>query len=388
MARLDRKTADRGAAGGPAGERPRIPALDGLRGIAIAAVLLFHGTVVSGESTVEQLVFGVFRNFGWAGVDLFFVLSGFLITGILWDARGEARGIRRFYARRALRILPLYYGYLILVFALAARLDPDIPASPGDALFYLLYLQNFAIAAAGEWQHSRFLNLFWSLAIEEQFYLLWPWVVFALRRRALMGVCIGALCVSVGLRLALIDSVAPVALYVLTPTRLDGLAAGAFVALAVRGPGGIQALVRPAQALLAATGAGLLAIVVVQGGFSYRLPWTLTVGLGLLALHFASWLVLALRTPAESGLVRALSSRPLRALGRYSYALYVIHQAVLVFTVTVLGRAILEPIAPDAGSLAIQLFVYGVGLPLAIALAALSWRYYEGPFLALRSRLR
>jgi peptidoglycan/LPS O-acetylase OafA/YrhL len=367
------------------GDPGRLPALDGLRGVAILMVLLFHTTFVRSGSVAEAVLHGLFRNFGWCGVDLFFVLSGFLITGILWEAKGGSHYFRNFYARRVLRILPVYYGYVLLLFLIAPRVSARALDVGDDAVFYWIYLQNFATAAAGDWVHSRFLNLFWSLAVEEHFYLVWPWVVLALRRRRLMALC-GALALgSLGLRVALSAAgVAPVAIYVLTPTRLDGLAVGALLALAARGEGGVARLVRPARAAAAASGAGLLVLVAWQRGFSFLLPGTLTLGLGLLALFFGAILVLALGASAEGRVSRALSSRALRAFGRYSYALYVIHQAVFVVSAWVLANYVFEPLFPAASLLALQLAVYALALGLAFLLAAASWRFYEEPLLRLK----
>src|SRR6186997_1549382 len=171
-----------------------IPALDGLRGIAIVLVMLHHFTYLRPTSGIDALI-GNVLFFGWTGVDLFFVLSGFLITGILLDTRNSRRYFTTFYARRTLRIFPLYY--LILFIALVVL--PKFPAVDRvligqDELIdlppqwpYWLYLTNFSIADRG-WVHG-WVDVGWSLAIEEQFYLVWPLVIWLCPPRLVALLC-------------------------------------------------------------------------------------------------------------------------------------------------------------------------------------------------------
>ena len=227
------------------GDGGHIPALDGVRALAILLVMGVHTDVFfRSQPTAGTRLVDAVMGFGWGGVDLFFVLSGFLITGILFDTRAAPGYYTSFYARRALRIFPLYYVALAVILLvlpiLGAMWHHATPKLFEHQAWLWTYTTNIGIALHGRWELAATGQtvLFWSLAVEEQFYLVWPFLVAALSPRALTRLA-GAMVVgALLLRLGLVfwgDHV--VAVYVSTLTRMDALAMGALVALAARRAG-------------------------------------------------------------------------------------------------------------------------------------------------------
>jgi peptidoglycan/LPS O-acetylase OafA/YrhL len=202
----------------------RIPPLDGVRGLAILMVMLTHyDAFLDRRSFPQHILLSVF-DYGWAGVDLFFVLSGFLITGILLRSREASNYFRVFYARRILRIFPLYYFSLLVLFGLllpAFHSQGQILPTFPEKLRYLLYIQNWFIAV--QWSGQ-----YWSLAVEEQFYLVWPLIVYLFGRKRTLQIAIGASLFSLVLRFVLFGAgVNPILILTNVFTRLDSLMIGA-----------------------------------------------------------------------------------------------------------------------------------------------------------------
>ena len=329
----------------------KIPQLDGIRGGAILVVILHN----SGRFP------RLFAN-GWMGVDLFFVLSGFLITGILLDTKESESYFKNFYARRCLRIWPLYYSLLLFMFVLVPLLRPSEAhivfekSSPWWA--YPLFLQNFLIPistnAAGP------LAITWSLAIEEQFYLVWAVVVRFCSYAQVRRIAIAVICLSPALRFYL--ALHQVHLYTNVFSRLDGLMAGSLLALVVRSEKFLPSrFVRLAwislfiAAPLAFLTAGLDASWIV---FSFT------------ALASAAFVYLALFS-TQRWLRLALTNRFLVYTGTISYGLYLLHK--IPFDVAQSLHLERHPL---------------LTLPITIAggyaLAALSWNFLEKPFLRLK----
>ena len=375
--------------------RAFFPALDGLRALAFLMVFGQHYLSLA---------------WGWTGVNVFFVLSGFLITGILFDSRDDPHRARNFYVRRALRIFPLYYG----LFAVLLLLTPAMHWRWSRGwLLWPLYLGNFLrflsplaaiphtaleYAADGHLtsqtfpRSELFLGHLWSLCVEEQFYLLWPWVVFWLRdRRRLLLLC-GAAVVTGPLFRLWLQAHAPAwmvrgeLLYRFTPAQLDALLLGGLIALLWRGSQRVL-LVRVAP-FAAAAGTALFAaylIFVAHGWVMYpeTYPrWSFTGGLLFIDLYAAALIVCALRP--GSWTYRLLHVRPLRWVGRLTYGAYVFHDLLHGFFVHLVVHSGVPLLAEDgyARRYATAALAFGGTL----LLAWLSFRYLESPFLDLKDR--
>lgn len=369
--------------------RGHLPALDGVRGLAVLMVMLFHFIVVGGAPSLGERVFDRVIGFGVYGVELFFILSGFLITGILYDTCNAPNYFRNFYMRRCLRIFPLYYGVLALVFFVA----PLIPLLRGPALDYLvdrqawawLYGVNVYIARNGDWTFS-YLNHFWSLAVEEHFYFFWPLLVFMLagRPRTLLLVSLGG---SLGAMLARLVGVllglSWWTTYVFTPFRLDALTLGAFIAVMVRQPWGLDRLTRNLPRLIVVTGV-LLVIsfvwtrLITRAGLELVLP----VRAGLIEILLACLLVWVLIAPGRSITSRFFCSRTMVFLGTYSYGLYVYHHFISFYLAS---NHIDEQLAPRFGShFAAVAVLATLGFSASLVLAYLSYELFEKRFLRMK----
>jgi peptidoglycan/LPS O-acetylase OafA/YrhL len=378
-----------------ASELPRsgthVPALDGLRGLAIALVMLLHFTQegrLEPTTSVDKL-FAQVALLGWAGVDLFFVLSGFLITGILFEAKGSERFFHNFYMRRALRIFPLYYGFLAAWFFLL----PRVYTWPSYAASYMhtqawswTYLTNVIQALHGDLGAApTYTGHFWSLAVEEQFYLLWPLAVFFLQRRQLVRLCLACVIVGLLLRVWLSAGGNLIAAYVLTPSRMDALTVGSLLALIGRSSHGLLLLRR--LALPVAISSGVVFAITLWFQPAQPLASLLVPGFDHLALAALSGVLILWAVGAGPGTTghRMFSSPGLRFMGRYSYAMYVFHLPVAYF----LGEfAFRVPDVPTiAGSqLPGELLFVGAATAVCVALACTSWHGYEKHFLKLKGR--
>jgi peptidoglycan/LPS O-acetylase OafA/YrhL len=360
--------------------RGHIPALDAIRGLAIVIVTLYRFGG-GGEGAARCVEHNWLIELGSRGVDLFFVLSGFLITGILYDVKGKEHYFRNFYMRRALRIFPLYYGAIAaVVFAIpllstvwAAEFQPAVE----NQAWLWLYGANVLQAIRGAWNLGP-LNHFWSLAIEEHFYLVWPAVIYFTSRRSALRICGLLFVASVFARAAWLAAGGnDVAAIVLTPLRMDGLVLGSWIALACRGDGGLAWLRWWAQPTLLFCG---LAAVVADalGRRLFGLPtaaWAVTCG---------AFLVLMLVSRGRSPLNSLGTSKTLQFFGKYSYAMYVF-QLPLIYLAAPVATA--SGIATLCGSQVAGQAVYCLVMFTATTLLAIaSWNLFEKRILSLKHR--
>lgn len=361
----------------------QILALDGIRGVAILLVLCYHlaRSLAAEFDFVNR--FHLLASFGWVGVDLFFVLSGFLITGILYDSKGHTHFFKNFYVRRALRIFPLYFSALFFLLLLRA-VWPDLGLyGHASDVWLWLYLTNFVIAVH-DYGAFGLMDHFWSLAIEEQFYMLWPFVVFSLSRRGAMFMAL-AMCIAAPLlRTAFaLTQDNPAAIYVLSPMRMDSLAMGALLALAIRG--GAEGMAPERLRLPAIWGGGLavalllLTILVTRNVSPHTLPME-TYGFSLVAMAGAATIVLSMTT----SLRHVFENGVLRWFGKYSYGLYVWHPILwMIIFHSDKARALRN--GEGTAEMIASVLVAVLAL-LAFVMA--SWHLMESQFLKLKGRFQ
>jgi peptidoglycan/LPS O-acetylase OafA/YrhL len=320
------------------------------------------------------------------GVDLFFVLSGFLITGILLDTKGDPRYFSNFYIRRTLRIFPLYYGVLLVLFLMPQgilfRLDPALLELRGLQAWLWTYQTNFYLGSQ-ETFSIPYLSHFWSLAIEEHFYLVWPLLIFILSRKAAMRLCVALGLFSLALRIGFaVQAPSILAAQLLTPCRLDALCAGGWFALSARGHDALTAdrAVRWLGGCVVAILALSVGHVLMPRGDALMLPSRTF----LLAVFFGLFIYAVPVHPVLSPLRSMLRTNWLRVLGKYSYGLYVFHGIVAY----AIYRASLETVlvrAVGSHSVAAALQI-AFGVTVSVALAVASYELFERRFLMLKTR--
>jgi peptidoglycan/LPS O-acetylase OafA/YrhL len=365
----------------------RVPELDGLRGIAIGLVLVVHlftapAAFIARPNPVAYLQ--IATRLAWSGVDLFFILSGFLIGGILLDARNSKNFFGVFYFRRVCRILPIYLVFCAIVAVLQIFVYPSHPAtmqwmfaSPMPWHSYLTFTQNLWMAhrnIAG----PAVLAPTWSLAVEEQFYLTLPLLIRYVRAATLPYILAAGIVAAPLIRLAMLTMLPQpqVGVYVLLPSRMDDLLLGVLAAYFLRKPEFWARFVthRPIiWRVFYGLALGLPLMTLTSNAYSFPMA---SIGYDWLALFYLTALVLALTDP-DSWLGYTLRRKWLMGLGIIAYNTYLFH--TLSYG---LLTAFLRDHGPEMTNLA-DLAVSLLSLGVTVGFAVTSWHFFEKPIVRL-----
>jgi peptidoglycan/LPS O-acetylase OafA/YrhL len=338
-----------------------IAALDGVRAVAILLVMTYHFWLVfqGPQGLVGKLI-----TWGQTGVPLFFVLSGFLITGILLDARSSLHYFKNFFARRTLRIFPLYYATLIVLYVLLPLAGLRAWGPFSQQFWFWIYLQNipptFGLPYDGP-------THFWSLAVEEHYYLVWPFLVRYLNRHRLLLALAVAIAISLLSRALLFSRYS---VFYFTLCRLDGLAIGSALAVFARDPAGLQAKLRPAIFTLLVVAPAIVVSQLIFKGAST--VFAQVVQSTLIVLIHGAFLVLVLTNHCGRLITAVLTNPIARSIGKYSYAMYVLHPFIMF--------------AIRGWGLHYSVLSFLINSVAVYACAALSWFLLERHFLALKDR--
>jgi peptidoglycan/LPS O-acetylase OafA/YrhL len=374
-----------------------LPVLDGLRGLAILLVLVRH--FFDHLPVTPRFVIAIDRTLAagsWTGVDLFFVLSGFLITRILLRTKTSPRYFASFYGRRVLRIFPLYYAALVVMLVVlplaSAWWRQAVSSKIPDQILLWTYTGNLV----GATLHQEPLIHFWSLMVEEHFYLVWPLLVWLLSPKALLRTCLALMALGVVARSGMLAAGwSPWLAYSHTLARLDSLSCGGMIAVLfwLRGAG--ADLGRIARGAMVVAAVGLVGVAAHARGFFYDDPWMQRVGYTLFAIFWGGVLVSLVTarprearrgphqtSPAGTRREGLMTSRFMTLFGKYSYGIYVYHPLIRYFVLLPLGvRARLDAIAGPAVGAFLN---FVVGTALVFGVAVISYELFESRFLKLK----
>jgi len=353
--------------------RQHYPALDGLRGFACLIVVIYHNF-----GFIQKYIF-----FGWLSVDLFFTLSGFLITDILMNAVHRPHYLRNFYARRFFRIFPLYYLSLIILLVWLPRLQTPLHLEyySNNQAYIWTYLQNW-LYVFNPPVNTDSLNHFWSLAVEEQFYLIWPFVILLLKNPKHLLIFVLLMLVGVsGIRLwAWLHQVQGLAYYNLyTFTRIDGICIGSIVAILLRISPGFLSRYTPAIVIVFA----LLnfGFFFINRSFSFSFPYLALIGYTTLAMLLG--LMVNQGITKENKLINFIFNFSfLKFIGTVSYGFYVIHWPVYRGLSPWVSSRLEQILSIDLAAITTSILLAA----LALFLSWLSFKYFETPFLKLKVR--
>jgi peptidoglycan/LPS O-acetylase OafA/YrhL len=352
-----------------------------VRGIACLIVLIWHyfgATLASSPNQFIQSVFPLFCRIGPSGVDFFFVLSGFLIGGILLDNKQSPRYFLTFYVRRICRIFPVYYFiFAMLLLVLALRLNLAVPAF-SDWLFkdlmplwsYGTFTQNIFMSAQNNNGGAKFIGVNWSVAVEEQFYVIAPVVVLLFSRKNLIAICLAAIVIAPFIRQWV--TAQGWWFYTLLPCRMDALAIGLLGACLMREPAALAFMKKNILVLYSILAAALLA---------FSLWWLTLFAYSAIAVFYATFIVLAVVHKDTN--IAALCRLPwLGSIGMISYGIYMYHQPVSGIVHGVLFNQI-PTLAKPSDLVAIVL-----SLVITMALSIASYYWMERPIRRLGHRVK
>lgn len=366
----------------------RVKGLDGLRGVAIIIVMALHIFKRTTNFTDHAVLLSItnFTAVGWVGVDIFFALSGFLITSILLRAKQQEHYFRNFYVRRVLRIFPLYYAALALILLFAPKVEPEFTKQLNIALpVLLLYQQNWAMLFNG-FHLTQYLSITWSLAIEEQFYFIWPLVVFFLSRERLIKVSIGYIAVSLTARILgtiFWGDLAQVSnfFYYASFARFEEMLFGALLAIFLTGDGAREQVRRyslPLFVVSFSTFIILCLMMLPNTPHPVYANFPLTIGGYTTAALFTIGLIGIFITHPPKNILNQLFQNPILAFfGKYSYSMYLFHISVALILLDVIWHSELR------GWKAYFLYII-VTYAITILVSLLTWNLLEKHILGLK----
>jgi peptidoglycan/LPS O-acetylase OafA/YrhL len=367
-----------------------IRGLDGLRALAILLVMFGHVSAASKweATTTYHDVVDLIANAGWIGVQLFFVLSGFLITKILLQGKGQPNQLSNFYMRRSLRIFPVYYFTLILFFLILPNMGFELTWLKSETehqAWYWLYQNNWIRS----YVHSKGFSHLWSLAIEEQFYLVWPFVVLFLDKKWLLRVCLIMIVSAPIFRFWLFyyfqtdtPEVGPRSAYNFTFARWDAIALGALLAIMFHCENYFNWLKRNALKIMSVS----LFFILIQIGVTRIFNPVGNGGSELFnqttsSVFFFS-LVFFVVVKNNSWFVSLLEFSFIRLIGKYSYAMYIFHLPIMIVW---FSYFVPDYSGMSAASILIKVFYnYIIVFAISFVVSAFSWQFLELPLLKLK----
>lgn len=349
-----------------------IKGLDGLRAFAIIFVVIHHSHFIT-----KSGFFFHTADFMGSGVDLFFIISGFLITNILLASKGKKNFFKRFYIRRLLRIVPLYYLVLFIAFAVIPSIDSQYFSKFKDTLSwpYWFFLSNYYIASKGHFQNGL-VDLSWSLSVEEQFYVFWSICVYYFQSKNLKLIAIAIIILAPVLRFILIrNGVNLVAIHVMSITRLDTLMVGSLMALILN---------ERTISIKVYTWSFLVLIILLFININLPQIYYLTFNYTLLSFAYACLigLVLSFNRNKESKFLKFLEFKPIALIGVYSYGIYLFHNPIQKGLRVLFNQFSNLSFFPEMQ----QLFFYFLVLLVSCFIACISYVFYESKWLLLKNK--